>query len=98
METSSYFLFLTVFCGTINECKYVSGLETSYQRDANRKARKKFSIGVKIINATKARIEEYPWSAFLMLYTPSGPRGVCTGAIIDTNWILTAGHCAIESR
>lgn len=51
-----------------------------------------------IIAGSTTSIENYPWMASLYIPSASDPEmgGSCGGTLIDSNWILTAGHCFLN--
>ncbi|KAJ7713294.1 hypothetical protein B0H16DRAFT_1743439 [Mycena metata] len=47
--------------------------------------------GIMMERATKG---ELPWRVQVFVYTPaSGSGGLCAGAVISPNWVMTAPHC-----
>ncbi|RZC35418.1 Trypsin domain containing protein, partial [Asbolus verrucosus] len=47
---------------------------------------------VRIINGDEATKGQFPWQAAIFVSFP-GESNVCGGAVINEEWILTAGHC-----
>jgi secreted trypsin-like serine protease len=49
-------------------------------------------LGPRIINGDKAAKGQFPWQVAIFV-AQSGVTNLCGGALIDSGWILTAGHC-----
>lgn len=41
----------------------------------------------------KLFLGEFPWQVSLQILTEVSPRHICGCAIINSNWVVTAGHC-----
>ena len=61
------------------------------------------SIDPRIIGGWKASIEQFPYHAAIVTWTPKvnilslgSWRYKCGGVIIESHWILTAGHCLVQ--
>lgn len=48
-----------------------------------------------ILNGRRAGPEEFPYAAGIMLNRPQNP-GWCNGALISSNYVLTAGKCLVK--
>ena len=49
----------------------------------------KKSVIDRIIGGEAVNVTEYPWMAYLS----QGKGGICGGALIHSNWVVTAQHC-----
>ncbi|KAG7188818.1 hypothetical protein KM043_008427 [Ampulex compressa] len=49
----------------------------------------------RIAGGSEARVGEYPWQVSLQWGYVLGTSHFCGGTILNNNWILTAGHCAL---
>ncbi|KAL7727639.1 hypothetical protein ACLKA6_014979 [Drosophila palustris] len=53
----------------------------------------------RIIGGTKTQLFEFPWMALLKYKKPSNEYGFnCGGALINSRYVLTAGHCLASSK
>ncbi|XP_032521526.2 CLIP domain-containing serine protease HP8 [Danaus plexippus] len=54
--------------------------------------------GNRIIGGRVAKIHEFPWMALISYNTREGLQFLCGGSIINSRYILTAGHCVAGSQ
>ncbi|CAG9565298.1 unnamed protein product [Danaus chrysippus] len=54
--------------------------------------------GNRIIGGRVAKIYEFPWMALISYNTREGLQFLCGGSIINSRYILTAGHCVAGSH
>lgn len=48
----------------------------------------------RIFNGSEPKYaNEFPWVVYLKISKGGNSYAKCGGAIIDTRWVLTAGHC-----
>jgi len=55
-----------------------------------------FGFSPNIIGGGPAPAGSLPWLAYITFVSASGEPEACTGTIVSSNVILTAGHCAID--
>ena len=60
---------------------------------------RKYHHSTRIVGGTIASPGEFPWQAGLF-WRSGVAKGkyFCSGALIDKWWVLTAGHCFVNSR
>ena len=51
-----------------------------------------------IVGGEEAPVGAYPWMTSLTIAVPDNPNlvGMCGGALIQRDWVLTAAHCVTE--
>merc|ERR1711962_796167 len=54
----------------------------------------KIWAGTRIINGKETEALEYPWQAGIVWKNRMEPW--CGGSLINSNWVLTAAHCAMR--
>ena len=86
MEVKKLFLYLGVFtCVGLSNCSKKQQMVSASENLSENQAEN--SLESKVLNGTPTTIEEFPF----VVSVRAG--GICTGSIINNEWILTAAHC-----
>ena len=52
------------------------------------------------MGGSEAIPHEFPWIVLILIRSTQGPdwaqQRICSGTILNSKWILTAGHCAVH--
>lgn len=51
----------------------------------------------RIVNGKPADVGQLPYQVLLVINLPGLRKAVCGGSLIDTKWVLTAAHCAVDA-
>ncbi len=51
-----------------------------------------------IVGGTPVPNDKYPFMAVLLVENSDGSTGLCGGSLIDTDSVLTAGHCLVDAE
>ncbi|XP_046384868.1 trypsin-1-like [Ischnura elegans] len=51
----------------------------------------------RIVGGSGAEPGEFPWQVSLQVATRFGSRHVCGGALLSPYWVVTAGHCVVNT-
>ncbi|XP_071453242.1 trypsin-1-like [Hetaerina americana] len=51
----------------------------------------------KIVGGSSAEPGEFPWQVSLQASTHTGSKHICGGALISSFWVVTAGHCVVNT-
>lgn len=79
-------------CGTVPifEKKYSKSV---HLEDSSIKAS---TDGFRILHGLSARYGEWPWIVRITICEHHKDCKLCTGSLINSRWIITAGHCNIK--
>lgn len=77
------------------KCGRVPIFEKQYQRSINETFDPNPDGDFRILHGLDAMVGEWPWIARIKECPKDGCRS-CTGSVLNSRWMITAGHCGIE--
>lgn len=81
-------------------CGLVPIFEKAYKRSIElplNDSKSKKDGDFRILHGLNAKPGEWPWIVQIKVCKPNSDCEVCTGTLINSRWIITAGHC-VDAR
>lgn len=81
------------------DCGLVPIFEKAYKRSIElppNDSKSKKEGDSRILHGLNAKPGEWPWIVQIKVCKPNSDCEVCTGSLIGSRWLITAGHCVDE--